>query len=204
MSDITIFGAPLSTYVRTVRMQLEEKDVPYELEPLAPNGDEIRKYHPFGKIPAFRHEGQVLFETDAICRYIERNVEGKPLQPSGDPNLALMDQWIGATNSYFYPTMIRGICLPRFGMAEADEAAIAASADNAGAQIELLAEVLENRDFLVGRNLSLADLFLFPVIFYLKQTPEGGRLLPDGHPVAAWHDKMIARDSAQQTMPELK
>lgn len=31
MSDITVYGAPYSTYVRSTRMALEEKGAPYEL-----------------------------------------------------------------------------------------------------------------------------------------------------------------------------
>ena len=31
MSEVTVYGAPYSTYVRAVRLALEEKGVPYDL-----------------------------------------------------------------------------------------------------------------------------------------------------------------------------
>ncbi len=34
MNDVIVFGYPQSTYVRTVRMSLEEKGIPYALEPV--------------------------------------------------------------------------------------------------------------------------------------------------------------------------
>ncbi len=57
-----VFGAPYSVYVRAVRLALEERGVAYELVPVdifAPGGppaDHMNR-HPFGKIPAFEHEG---------------------------------------------------------------------------------------------------------------------------------------------------
>ena len=41
MAQVTIYGFPLSTYVRTVRMICDEKGVSYDLEPLFPEGFEL-------------------------------------------------------------------------------------------------------------------------------------------------------------------
>jgi glutathione S-transferase len=41
MADVTLYGTPLSTYVRTVRMALAEKDVSYELIEGWPDHPEI-------------------------------------------------------------------------------------------------------------------------------------------------------------------
>jgi glutathione S-transferase len=66
-----VFGAPYSVYVRAVRLALEEKGVDYEFVPVdifAPGGPtaDHMKRHPFGKIPAFEHEGFRLYEAGAI------------------------------------------------------------------------------------------------------------------------------------------
>ena len=42
MSGIIVYGFPLSTYVRTVRMALAEKGVPYALEPFEPHSEELK------------------------------------------------------------------------------------------------------------------------------------------------------------------
>jgi glutathione S-transferase len=71
-----VFGAPYSVYVRAVRLALEEKGVAYELVPVdifgpgGPPADHMRR-HPFGKIPAFEHEGFRLYEAGAVTRYVD-------------------------------------------------------------------------------------------------------------------------------------
>ena len=68
MADVTLYGTPLSTYVRTVRMALAEKDVSYELIEGWPDHPEIAKRQPFGKIPAFRHGDFELYEAERNLR----------------------------------------------------------------------------------------------------------------------------------------
>ncbi|WP_245520908.1 glutathione S-transferase N-terminal domain-containing protein, partial [Mesorhizobium sp. M8A.F.Ca.ET.208.01.1.1] len=55
---------------------LEEKGVDYELAPVdifAADGIPAwyLERHPFGRIPAFEHDGFRLFETGAIARYVD-------------------------------------------------------------------------------------------------------------------------------------
>ena len=37
--------------------------------------------HPFGRMPAFEHDGFRLFETAAISRYVDEAFAGPALQP---------------------------------------------------------------------------------------------------------------------------
>ena len=74
MVQITLYGATYSVNVRIARLVLEEAGVPYDLVDIdifspatLPAGYGER--HPFGKIPAFEHDGFRLFETDAIAQY---------------------------------------------------------------------------------------------------------------------------------------
>ena len=82
MADIIIYGAAMSTYVRTARMACEEKGVVYDLLEVDHLSDEYREVHPFAKMPAMRHGDFVLYETDAIARYVDEAFEGPPLQPA--------------------------------------------------------------------------------------------------------------------------
>ena len=60
----TLYGAPYSVYVRAVRLALAEKGVTYELVPVDIFAAEVpgwyRALHPFGRIPAFAHDGLQL------------------------------------------------------------------------------------------------------------------------------------------------
>ena len=56
--------------------------------------------------------------------------------------------------------------------------------------------------FLAGDHVSLADLYLVPIIFYLKLTPEGELLAPHKG-LAAWWEAMSDRKSVKATAPNL-
>ena len=87
MPNPTLYGAAYSVYVRAVRMALAEKGVAYTLVPVdvfAPGGPsaEYLARQPFGKIPAFEHDGFRLYEAGAITRYVDEAFDGPPLQPA--------------------------------------------------------------------------------------------------------------------------
>ena len=99
MAEPIVYGPSFSTYARTVRVVLEEKGVPYQLKPvniIAGEGhsSEHMGRHPFGKVPAFEHDGFSLYETGAISRYIDRVFPGPALQPDDPKRAARMDQII--------------------------------------------------------------------------------------------------------------
>ena len=73
MAPPIIYGPALSTYVRTVRLVLDEKAAAYELVEIdiLKGGNKTPEYlarHPFGRVPAFEHDGFALYETSAITR----------------------------------------------------------------------------------------------------------------------------------------
>ena len=81
---IVLYGAAYSVYVRAVRLALEEKGLAYRLEEIdifapekVPSGYAAR--HPFGKIPAFEHDGLALYESDAIQEWFCRGHHTSPV-----------------------------------------------------------------------------------------------------------------------------
>src|SRR6185436_170699 len=76
MGKPRLFGADYSVYVRIVQLTLAAKGVHYDLVPVDIfSADGVpawyREHHPFGRIPAFEHDGFRLFEATAITRYID-------------------------------------------------------------------------------------------------------------------------------------
>ena len=205
MTELVILGNPLSTYTRSARMACEEKGVGYTLEAVDPSTPEHRGVHPFGKIPALRHGDFGLYETMAICRYVDEAFDGPPLQPAEVAGRALMMQWMSATLDYLYPAMIRKLVFERLVAPmhgrTADEALIAAALPEIADQARILDAVLGQSAFLAGDQASLADLFLYPILFYVNFTPEGRRLLDAAPSLAAWLARLGERASAQATMP---
>jgi glutathione S-transferase len=186
-------------------MACAEKGVPHTLEEVDFRAEAYRRLHPFNRVPAMRHGDFVLYETGAIGRYVDRAFEGPPLQPADLQGLARMDQWMSAISDYVYEVMIRGLCWERLIVpmrgGQPDEARVAAAVPRVAYQLSVLEAALREHPYLAGAALSLADLLLFPVLVYVKVTPEGGEALKQAPAVAAWFGRMAARPSASATDP---
>ncbi len=179
--------------------------VGHEVEPLAPGSDEIKALHPFAKIPAFRHGDVMLFETLAICAYVDAAFDGPALQPADAEARARMFQWISVFNGYVYRPMVTNIVIqrlvvPRRG-GEPDEARIKGALPDVRHRLGLFDGALSESDGLAGTEISLADLFLAPAVFYLSMTPEGQEMLPDFTHVGRWHEAIQQRPSFAATAP---
>ena len=207
MSDIIVYGFPLSTYVRTVRMALAEKGVPYALEPFEPHSEELKSFQPFGKIPGFRHGDVKMYEALGIVAYVDGAFEGPALQPEDPVARGRMMQWISVVNDYVYQDMIVALIIQRMvapmrGNAS-DEEKIQSALPRMEQEIEIFDAVLADHPFLAGDALSLADLFLAPAMFYVGLTPEGEKLLSGRTHLAAWNQRMSERESFVSTLPPL-
>ena len=212
MAKPIIYGPAYSTYARTVRLALEEKGVDYDLVEVdllagATKRPEHLARQPFGKVPAFEHEGFELYETDAIIRYIDAAFPGPELEPTDAKGKARMAQAINIIGGYAYPCMIGQIFIQRAVMPmmgnTADEAAIAAAIPQAETCIKALEQLIDGNPYLAGDRLSLADLLLIPVYDYVAQTPEGGKLLADAPNLRRWWDGVRTRASVTKTRPSL-
>jgi len=207
MADVIIYGPSASTYVRTARLACAEKGITHTLEPLQVGSEANTKLHPFRKVPAMRHGDFVLFESGAIGRYVDRTFKGPALQPQDLKDLARMDQWMSAVSDYCYQAMIREIVIQRVLVpargGKPDEAMIKAAWPKVEYQLGVLEQGLAKSQFLAGNSLSLADLALLPIVFYVKVQPEGGPLVAKHKGISAWFDRLAARPSFGATMPEM-
>jgi glutathione S-transferase len=203
MPDPTLYGAAYSVYVRAARMALAEKGVAYTLVPVdvfAPGGPpaEHLARQPFGKIPAFEHDGFRLYEAGAITRYVDEAFDGPPLQPADPQARARMSQAISIQDGYVYPDLVWGLYVerveaPKRGRA-ADEAKIARLLPKARTCLAAL-EALADGPWLAGPGLTLADLHAAPMFALFLRTPEGEGMLPRHPRLAAWWSAISARPS---------
>lgn len=208
MVEPIVYGPAYSTYARSVRLALEEKGVPYRLEEVDVIGgahkapDHLAR-HPFGKVPAFEHDGFVLFETLATTRYVDEAFPGPKLQPDDLRQRARMMQVIGVIDSYAYAAMITNIFIQRVVMpmmgGTADESAIRDAVPLAETSLQVLDRLIEE----CGEGPTLADLHLVPVYDYFRQTPEGERLLHGRDNLTRWWERMSRRPSVEKTRPKL-
>lgn len=208
MPQPIVFGARYSVYTRIARLALEEKGVPYTLSevdifaPGGPPGDYLDR-QPFGRIPAFEHDGFRLYESAAIARYVDAAFPGPILQPESVRDRARMDQVIGILDSYAYRTWVWDVFVervraPQQGRAP-DESRIAAALPRAATCLRAIAELREDRPWLAGPTLSLADLHAAAMLALFRLAPEGAALLGEQPGLLGWWDTMAQRPSMRAT-----
>jgi glutathione S-transferase len=210
MSDITLWGFDGSTYVRTVKMLLAEKGVtqikqiPLNVLKGEPKAAEHLQRHPFGKVPVLDHDGMRILETTAIARYLNDVLPGRSLIPATPKDRARMDMIIGIIDSYGYGALIGGVAafhlFPDF-VGGKSEAMRKDGIENGRKAIELAMKAKGSSSFIAG-ELSLADLYLAPIAFYVALTPDQDAVF-DVDGFADWWTKIQALRSFKDTQPNL-
>jgi glutathione S-transferase len=189
MTPIKIFGFAGSTYVRTARSICVEKGLPHELVPLEFRAESHRALHPFLKMPAIEHEGHSFFETLAIGTYLDSLIATPALQPASAAQRATMMQWISVAIDYLYRDLVGALLAD----AVAEGAAEAAARD-----LDILEQRLAKSAYLAGDTISLADLFVAPMVAFAEG--KDPRFAP-GERVALkrWLTNVASRESLKAT-----
>ena len=209
MSKPTLHGPGFSTFVRTCRIALMEKGVDYDLVEfnfIEGWPDDWESRHPFKKVPAFTHDELSLYETSAICRYVDEAFDGPTLQPGDAKARAHMNRVVSAIESYTYGPAITNTFVPRAVVpmlgGTTDESLIEEAAPDLGRAVRVLNSYAAHGTFLAGDAISLADCFGVPILHYLNQIPEGQSKLAEAPALSAWLERMDARESVSGTVPQ--
>ena len=207
MSEFVVHSVPGSPFGRSVLATLEEKGAPYRLQPVIPGtlqSPEHLARHPFGRVPVLEHDGFLLYETQAILRYLDRVLPSPGLTPTDIRRAARMDQAMNVNDWYLFHgvgnvIIFHRVIAPRLMGKAPDEAAIEAAMPKAKAVFNELARLLGQASYFTGEELSLADLLLAPAVALFVQTPEWSALGAPHANLVAWLDRMEARPSMQAT-----
>lgn len=161
---LVIWGRNNSVNVQKALWGCEEMGVPYKrIDAGGAFGvvstPEYRKLNPNGLVPTLDDDGFVLWESNAIVRYLAAKHGHGGLSP-GDPHTrALADQWMDWQVSLFWPT-IRALFmgLVRTPEAERDHKAIENSRVKTADVLGVLESHLASRAFLAGDALTIGDI----------------------------------------------
>lgn len=210
MARPVLYGAAYSCYVRIARLALLEKGIDHEHVPVdvfAADGlpGWYLDIHPFGRIPGFEHDGFRVFETTAIVRYIDEEFDGPALQPADTRKRAVMNEIIGLLDAYAYRAMVWDIYVetvskPKRG-ASVDEARVAAAIPVAERVLSTLATLKTGGRFLLGDELSLADLHAAPIFAFFAKAAVGRPMIESHVELLVWWERMQARASFGATEP---
>jgi len=206
MDVLTLHGPAYSVYTRIVRVVLEEKGVPYELEEVdfvslgMPSAQKER--HAFGVVPALVHGEEIFIETAAITTYLDEAFPEPALRPASIAARAHMAATISALDHYVWPDireLVTQTYLNSFVGGWPDDSVTARMVKRLETSLTVLEEEFVEAGYLGGANLTLADLHAAPMIAYLAKTVEGQALLQARAPLLAWWNGVKGRASVTAT-----
>jgi glutathione S-transferase len=156
-------------------------------------------------MPVLRHGDFQLCESKAIATYLELAFPGPRLIPSEPRLAALTEQWVSLVNTVIDATLIRTFLMayifPRTADGTADRKAIEAITPAVREQLRILDEAVSKSGFLVADRFTLADINLLPILYYVRQLPEGAEALASATHLAGYYDLHAARPSFLRTTP---
>ena len=203
MSEFNVYGIPGSPFLRSVEIGLHEKGLDYELHAIAPGEHKQPDYlarHPFGRIPAFEHDGFAVYETQAILRYLDDVFPAPPLTPGNPAARARMNQVIGIIECYYFPKAAAPIGFnriigPRLLGIPSDESAIAEAMPMARTCSAEFERLIDDKPYLTGETFSLADIMLGAQLDLICEAPEGRELIEETPRLGGWLKRMVERPS---------
>jgi glutathione S-transferase len=207
MSEFTVHSIPGSPFGRPVLAALEEKGAAYRVKAVAPGALKQPPHlglHPFGRIPVLEHDGFVLYETQAILRYLDRVLPTPPLTPS-DPKLAArMDQVMNITDWYLFTGCnsvigFQRVVGPKLMGLVPDETVIEAAMPRAHMVFAELSRLLGDRPYFAGDEVTLADLMVMGQLDFFPGHPEWAPLTAGRENLVSFLERMSARPSFEAT-----
>ena len=114
--------------------------------------------NPMGRVPTIEDGDLILWESQAIVRYLAATHGIGTLWPEDPGERALSDLWMDWYTAHLHPPMTTIFWgLVRTVEANRDNNAIAAAKVDAGKLWSVLDQHLEGRDFVNGRQLTIGD-----------------------------------------------
>lgn len=164
MGQIKLWGVPKSINVQKALWALEELGLPYERidagGPAGRNKDaDYLSLNPNGLIPTLQEDGAVVWESNAVVRYLFNRHGKAPLQPADPVARAHADQWTDWKGSTFWPpTRVLLVQLVRTAEDKRDAAAIKTAKDQADAAAKILDAQLAKTPFVAGDHFTWGDI----------------------------------------------
>jgi glutathione S-transferase len=178
-----------------VRWALEEAGLPYQTR-LLEQGDqdtpEYRAMQPFGQVPIFEEDGQVLFESGAIVLHIGERSE--VLLPKDAGARARATQWLIAALNSIEPYIGNLAAIDLF-YADQEWAKLRrpGARDFALHRLSSLAKALGDKPYLDGERFTAGDLLMTTVLRILPELIVDERL-------AAYVERCTARPAFQRAL----
>lgn len=185
--SITLFGAPLSPFVRKVRICMQEKQLGYELEVIMPFDvpDWYKDISPLGRIPGFRDEtGFSLADSSVICQYLDEAYSNTLNLMGNNAQERAKIRWFEKYADYelaphtTFTVFVNRILKPVRGETPDEQSIQRAITEKLPPHFDYLDQQLGTQNYLVGNQLSLADIALISQLItfeYAGEVVDGAR-----------------------------
>jgi glutathione S-transferase len=200
---LRIWGRSTSINVQKVLWCCAELDVPYHRVdvggPFGGNREpEYLRLNPNGLVPTISDGGFVLWESNAIVRYLATRYGMGTLCPEDLAERADADRWmdwqLGTLWAGFRPAFIG---LVRTPPEERDQANIAAAIEKTAGNLAILDAHLAGRDYVTGPSLTMADIPLGVTAYRWFNLDIERPPMPN---LEAWYERLRARDPYRATV----
>lgn len=174
---LTVWGRRNSINVQKVLWTCEELEVPYQVIEAGGafglvNEKSFEEINPNRLVPALRDRDLVLWESNAIVRYLAARYGQGSLWPEETAARALSDRWMDWQAGTLWPVMrIIFQQLVRTPVQERDLQKVEDARQSCARLLEILERTLENSEFLGGSSLSIGDISVGVALYRWMQFP---------------------------------
>jgi glutathione S-transferase len=200
---IRLWGRLTSINVQKVVWCLDELGLPYErIDAGGAFGivdtPEYRRLNPNGRVPTIEDDGFVLWESNAIVRYLAAKHAQAGLCPADDRVRADADRWMDWQATGFSPAMRDAFWqLVRTPQDQRDHAAIERSARECEDYAAILDAHLQRREFVAGATFTIGDIAAGASAHRWLHLPIGRIPRPA---LRRWYDRVASRPGARQAL----
>jgi glutathione S-transferase len=193
---LTIHGRINSINVQKVVLACEELKLPYVRHDAGGafgivQTPAYKAMNPNGLVPVLIDGDLVLWESNAIVRYLAAQYGDGTLWPADAAARALSDRWMDWHSISFYPKMHQAFWgLVRTPIDKQDPAAIAESIAVTEPALDILEAELAGKTFVAGDQLTMGDIALLPGVFRWLHMPVKRKPRPVAE---AWTARLAAR-----------
>jgi glutathione S-transferase len=164
MGQIKLWGVPKSINVQKALWALEELGLPFERIDAGGAFGKIKEadylsLNPNGLIPTLQDDNAVVWESNAVVRYLFNRYGNAPLQPADPVVRAHADQWTDWKSSTFWPpTRVLLVQLVRTAEDKRDQSAIKLAKEQTFAAAKILDAQLAKHPYVAGDHFTFGDI----------------------------------------------
>ncbi|MCG3460357.1 glutathione S-transferase [Xenorhabdus bovienii] len=168
---LTIWGRKSSSNVKKVIWCLEELNVPYQQIDVGGkfgklNTPEYLLMNPNAVIPCLQEDDFILWESNAIVRYIVEKFGENSLYPADLQERARINQWMDWVGCNLFPPIKQlMINIVRTPEDQRDPKVVAQILKEIEKLLKIVDNVLDKQKYLSGDKFGMADIVLAPLIY---------------------------------------